>query len=60
MNDGISAELSSLSHTSVNEVMKRVLELGRGALMAKADIKQDYRNIPVHPAPADRGLLGMQ
>ncbi len=58
VNDGISAELSSLSYTSVDEVMRRVLELGMGALMAKADIKQAYRNIPVHPE--DRGLLGMQ
>ncbi len=58
VNDGISADLSSLSYTSVDEVMRKVLEVGRGALMAKADIKQAYRNIPVHPE--DRGLLGMQ
>ncbi len=58
VNDGISAELSSLSYTSVDEVMRKVLEVGRGALMAKSDIKQAYRNIPVHPE--DRGLLGMQ
>ena len=58
VNDGISPELSSLSYISVDEVMRRVLELGRGALMAKADIKQAYRNMPVHPD--DRDLLGMQ
>ena len=58
MNDVISPELSSLSYISVDEVMQRVLELGRGALMAKADIKQAYRNMPVHPE--DRDLLGMQ
>ena len=46
MNDGISTELSSLSYTSVDEVMRRVLELGKGAQMAKADIRQAYRNIP--------------
>ena len=38
--------------------MRRVLELGKGAQMAKADIRQAYRNVPVHPD--DRGLLGMQ
>ena len=43
-----------------DKVMRRVLELGRGGggLMAKADIKQAYRNMPVHPE--DRDLLGMQ
>ncbi len=39
VNDGIDRELSSLSYISVDDVMRRVLELGRGALMAKADIK---------------------
>ena len=34
-----------------------ILELGRGALLTKMDIKQAYRNIPVHPE--DRLLLGM-
>ncbi len=34
------SKLSSLSNISDDEVMGRVLELGRGALMAKAGIKQ--------------------
>ena len=58
VNDRISTELSSLSYTSVDEVMRRVLELGKGAQMAKADIRQAYRNTSVYPD--DRGLLGMQ
>ena len=58
VNDGISKELSSLSYMSVEDVMEKVLELGKGARMAKADIRQAYRNIPVHPD--DRGLLGVQ
>ena len=58
INDGISKELASLSYVSVDEVVVRVLQLGRGALMAKMDIKQAYRNIPVHPS--DRRLLGMR
>ena len=57
VNDGISNELASLSYVSVEDVVAIVLELGRGALMAKMDIKQAYRNIPVHPQ--DRLLLGM-
>ena len=58
VNDGISAELASLSYMSVDDVMREVLRRGRGTLMAKADIKQAYRNLPVHPV--DRELLGVQ
>ena len=47
VNDGISKELSSLLYMSVDEVMDKVLELGKGAWMAKADIRQAYRNIPM-------------
>ena len=38
--------------------MERILELGPGTLLAKCDIKQAYRNVPVHPE--DRFLLGME
>ncbi len=37
--------------------MKKVIEEGRGALLAKCDLKSAYRNVPVHPH--DRWLLGM-
>ena len=57
VNDGISRELSSLSYMSVDDVMAEVVRRGKGTLMAKMDIKQAYRNIPVHPV--DRVLLGM-
>ena len=42
---------------SIDDVAARVVRLGRGALMAKFDLKSAYRNIPVHPD--DRWLLGM-
>ncbi len=45
INDGIDGGLSSLSYTSVDDVMRRVLELGWGALMAKADIKQAEQGV---------------
>ena len=35
-----------------------MLQLGQGAMMAKMDVKQAYRNIPVHPS--NRYLLGMR
>ncbi len=58
VNDGIDRVLSSVSYTSVDDVVKRVLELGEGARLAKADVKAAYRNVPVHPR--DRWLLGMR
>ena len=57
VNDGITKELCSLSYMSVDEVAARVVQLGKGALMAKFDLKAAYRNVPVHPD--DRWLLGM-
>ncbi len=58
VNDGIDRELSSVAYTSVDDVIRRVLRLGKGALIAKADVKAAYRNIPVHPR--DRWLLRMR
>ena len=57
INDGIDPSLCSLSYTSVDEAANRVLQRGRGALMAKLDIASAYRIVPVHPD--DRPLLGM-
>ena len=57
VNDDISKELASLSYVTVDEVAETVQRLGRGTLMAEMDIRQAYRNIPVHPL--DRRLLGM-
>lgn len=57
MNDGIDKELASVSYTSVDDIIATILQLVRGALLAKMDIKRAYRNMPVHPE--DRLLLGM-
>ena len=58
VNDGISSELCSLQYTRVDHVVRQLLQLGPGALMAKLDIKSAYRIVPVHPQ--DRFLLGMR
>ena len=58
MNDGIPKVLCSLGYMSVDDLVAQVLQIGRGAEMAKIDVKQAYRNVPVHPK--DRHLLGMQ
>jgi len=57
VNDGITKESCSFHYTNISEAAARILFLGRGSLMAKMDIQQAYRNIPV--APEDRHLLGM-
>ena len=57
VNEGICKEWCSLSHISVDDVAHEVVKLGKGALMAKFDLKAAYRNVPVHPD--DRWLLGM-
>ena len=57
VNDGIDREQCSFSYTSVDEVAGVILQLGQGAMLAKMDIKQAYRIVPVHPQ--DRPLLGM-
>ena len=50
--------MESLSYTSVDEVVYCIIQQGRGTLLAKVDIKQAYRNVPVHPD--DCLLLGMK
>jgi len=57
VNDGITKESCSFHNTSINEAAVRVLACGPGTLMAKMDVQQAYRNIPV--APENRNLLGM-
>ena len=58
VNDGIRRDMSSLSYMSVDLVASRILKLGKGTELAKVDIKQAYRLVPVHPA--DRRRLGVQ
>ena len=58
VNDGIPSELCSLLYISVDDAARAVVRTGRGALLAKVDIKSAYRIVEVHPE--DRRLLGMQ
>ena len=50
VNDGIPRDLCSMSYITVDEAIEAVLKLGRGTLLAKIDIKNAFRLIPVHPA----------
>jgi hypothetical protein len=58
VNDGIDRDMISLSYTSVDAVVDRVIQLGQGTLLSKMDVKQAYRLVPIHPD--DRYLLGME
>ena len=58
VNAGIEPELCSLRYLHLDQVVQEVRKLGRGAQMAKMDIKSAYRMVPVHPG--DRPLLAVQ
>ena len=57
VNDGIEKELSSLHYISIDDVVACIIRLGKDAMLAKIDVKQAYRIVPVNPS--DRNLLGM-
>ena len=58
INDGIATRFCSLSYTSVDDAVRRVLELQRGTVLAKFDLQGAYRLVPLQPV--DRVLLGMK
>ena len=58
VNDGISPSLCSLDYASVDQAARLVARCGKGALMAKTDLRSAYRHVPVHSS--DRGLLGLE
>ena len=49
INDAISKELLSLKYTSVDHLSSLILSEGKGAFLAKTDIKEAYRMVPVYP-----------
>ena len=57
INDFVDPGLCSLSYASVEDAAAFVFRAGKGALLAKLDIKSAYRNVPVHPE--DHHLLGI-
>ena len=57
VSDGISASDSSMIYSSIEDAARFITTLGKGALLAKIDICNAFRIVPVHPA--DRHLLGM-
>ena len=58
VNDSIEKELCSVSYISIDTIVKQINLQGRGTQLAKLDVKQAYRMVPVHPM--DRLLLAMK
>ena len=58
VNDGIAGEDYSLQYMKVDDIIAGIMRLGRGSLMAKFDVQNAYRIVPVHTE--DRQLLGMK
>ena len=56
VNDAISKEDCSFHYASIDLAITHIAQLGPGILLAKMDIQQGYRNIPV--TPANQRLLG--
>ena len=46
-----------ITHASFDEAVKSVVNVRKGAFMAKADVESDFRLFPVHPR--DFCLLGI-
>ena len=58
VNDGINPELCSLKYAAIDQAMLFIQIFGRGALLAKIDLQNAYRVVPVHPI--DQPLLGLK
>ena len=58
INDGIDRNLCSVQYAKFDDVVQLVAKMGRGALMAKADIESAFRLLPINPS--DFELLGIK
>ena len=58
INDGIAKDNFSLHYSSVDDATRILSRLGKGAFLAKVDLKSAFRMVPVHRD--DWELLGIQ
>ena len=58
VNDGISSLDSAVQYARVDDAVKMVKAVGRNCFLAKTDIKNAFRIIPIHQS--DHHLLGMK
>ena len=57
VNDGIDLDITTLTYIRVNDVAQKVAMLGKGTNMAKVDVEEAYRLMPIHSD--DKHLLEM-
>jgi len=57
INDGVDPALCSIRYASMDDAVSIIQKLGRGTRLAKVDLKEAYRAVPV--SPEDCPLLGM-
>ena len=55
VNDKIPKDLCSLNYITIDDAVNHILELGHGTHLAKTDIKNAFRLVPVHPT--DKAFL---
>lgn len=58
VNDGIDSEHTKVCYASIDDAIKFIKMAGPGCFLAKTDIKNAFRIIPI--SPDDYNLLGMQ
>ena len=58
VNDGISPEHTSVSYATISNAIQHIKAAGRGCFLAKTDIQNAFRIIPIRPQ--DYSLLGMR
>ena len=58
VNDELDRALCSITYSSVDDAVAIIRTLGPGALLAKLDLREAYRIVPVHPE--DRPRLGVR
>ena len=50
VNDNIDDTCKTVKYESIGNIIALLLELGKGAYIAKADVKSAFRLVPVHPS----------
>lgn len=58
INDHIPDHLCTVQYQSVDTAISLIQQLGPGALLAKTDIENAYKQVPIHPT--DFELLGFR
>ncbi|KAK3089099.1 hypothetical protein FSP39_000774 [Pinctada imbricata] len=56
VNDGIPQQFCTVKYQSIEDAVVLLKQIGKGALMAKTDIAEAFKNVPIHPS--DFELLG--